>query len=299
MAEANSSTANSTGPVITNSTIALNPPNQIITINAATQLPLKLTKINYPLWRVQHQSLLFGNDLEGYIDGSLTCPPSTISNPTNTGSISNPAYRLWKRQDSLIFHAMLASVSDSIVPLITSSGSAAEASTRLEQTYASKSYMRIMGLWEILDNTTTENMSIDDYMQTVKSVSETLALAGSPMSDAELIHATLKGLGPEFKSLSDAIRACDSLISFEELHDKLADHELTSKCTTATTLITVQYNQRNNSINMGHNLNFNNNTNMNNNKNNNNKAGQKFSNKGNHTNRAPHGNRNGFQSGRS
>ena len=83
------------------------------------------------------------------------------------------------------------------------------------------------------------------------------------MGDAELIHAALKGLGPEFKSLSDAIRARDSLISFEELHDKLADHELTSKCTTTTTPITVQYNQRTNSINKGHNPNYNNNTNMN------------------------------------
>ena len=64
-----------------------------------------------------------------------------------------------------------------------------------------------MGLCEILDNTTTKNMSIAEYLQTVKSISETLALVGSSMSDAELIHTVLKGLGPEFKSLNPAIRA--------------------------------------------------------------------------------------------
>ena len=96
-----------------------------------------------------------------------------------------------------------------------------------------------MGLQEILGNTAIENMSIVDYMQTVKSISKTLALVGSSMSDAKLIHAALKGLDLEFKFLSDAIRARDSLISFEELHDKLADYELTSKCTTSKTPITV------------------------------------------------------------
>ena len=84
-----------------------------------------------------------------------------------------------------------------------------------------------MGLREILGNTTTENMSIAEYTQIVKSISETLALAGSRVSDAELIHVALKGLGPEFKSFNAAIRAQDSLVSFEELHDKLADYEMT------------------------------------------------------------------------
>ena len=125
------------------------------------------------------------------------------------------------------------------MPLITSASSVAKAWTHLERTYSSKSYTCIMGLQEILGNTAIKNMSIVDYMQTVKSISETLALAGSPMSDVKLIHAALKRLDLEFKFLSDAIRARDSFISFEELHNKLADHELTSKCTTSKTPITV------------------------------------------------------------
>ena len=149
-------------------------------------------------------------------------------------------------------------------PLITSVGSATEAWTCLERTYASKSHTRIMGLCEILDNTTTKNMSIAEYLQTVKSISETLALVGSSMSDAELIHTVLKGLGPEFKSLNPAIRAWYSLISFEELHDKLADYEITSKHVNPIPVkqsITAQFNQQTNSKNKGHNPSFNNNNN--------------------------------------
>ena len=144
---------------------------------------------------------------------------------------------------------MLASVSDNIVPLITSTRSAIEAWIHLERTYASKSHTRVMGLREILANTTTKDMSIANYMQTVKSISKTLALSGSPMSDAELIHAALRGLGSKFRSLDTAIRARDSLISFEELHDKLANYELTLKCNEAKnekTIVTAQFNQRSN-----------------------------------------------------
>ncbi|KAI3462178.1 hypothetical protein Pfo_018841 [Paulownia fortunei] len=261
-------------PVAANPIIALNPLNQIVVINAITQLPLKLTKINYSSWRVQFQSLLFEYDFEGYIDGTILCPPPTIANRDNTGTTPNPAYRLWRRQDSLLFHAMLASVFDNIVPLITS---AAEAWNHLERTYASKSHTRVMGHQEILANTTTKNMSIADYMQTVKSKFETLALAASSMSDDELIHGALKGLVPSSR-----------ILLLQSLHDKLADYEMTLKrneSKSETTPITVRYNKRSNYNNKRNDSNFNT-------KNMTPHVGNKFQNQGNFNNRNYHGNQN-------
>ena len=95
MAETTSSAANSTSTAAT-PIIAQNPPNQIVANNAAPQLPLKLTKFNYPSWRVQFQSLLFGYNLEGYIDGTFLCPPSTIANSDDHTTSPNPAYWLWR-----------------------------------------------------------------------------------------------------------------------------------------------------------------------------------------------------------
>ena len=56
----------------------LNSSNYIIPINTTSQLPLKLNKLNNTSWRVQFQSLLFGYDQLGYIDGTYPCPPSEI-----------------------------------------------------------------------------------------------------------------------------------------------------------------------------------------------------------------------------
>ena len=86
-----------------------------------------------------------------------------------------------------------------------------------------------MELREILANTTTDNKSIDEYMNAIKGISETLSLAGSPMTEVEIIHTTLKGLGSEYKHFAATIRARDSSISFKELIGNLTDYEVVLK----------------------------------------------------------------------
>ena len=149
-----------------------------------------------------------------------------------------------------------------------------------------------MGLREILANTNIEDMSIANYMQTVKSVSETLALTGSPMNYAKLIHVPLRGLGSKFKSPNAAIRARDSLISFEELHDKLVGYELALKRDEAKnekTTVTAQFNQISNYNNKGKYSTFNNN--MSNKGMMTSQVRNKYPNQGNLNYRPSHGNR--------
>jgi hypothetical protein len=104
MADNNSSTPAT--PTITTSSN-----DNVIPLVALTsgQLPLKLTHLNYPSWRSQFNSLLFGYDLHSFINGTHTCPDRTSAN-----------FSPWMRQDQLLLHAIRISVSDSIAPLIAS-----------------------------------------------------------------------------------------------------------------------------------------------------------------------------------
>ena len=70
--------SNSVSVIVLTSAPNLNSSNYIIPINTTSQLPSKLNKLNYTSWRVQFQSLLFGYDLLGYIDGTYPCPPFEI-----------------------------------------------------------------------------------------------------------------------------------------------------------------------------------------------------------------------------
>ena len=90
------------------------PQYPLLTINLSNIT--KLSSTNYLTWSLQIQSLLEGYDLHHFIDDAHTPPPPTI---IVTGVASpNPAYTTWKRQDCLIFNALLGAISVSLQSLI-------------------------------------------------------------------------------------------------------------------------------------------------------------------------------------
>lgn len=222
MAEDSSNSTNI--PLVVSSAIPLVSNSTLISINAASQIPIKLTPSNYPSWRAQFHSLLLGYDLIGFIDGSFSCPQKTTTSSTDA-SVPNPTYTYWIRQDQLLLHAIIASVSETVLPLIASSTTSKEAWERLIKLYANKSRSRAMHLKEKLTLFRRESRSVSEYLQGLKSISDELCLIDHPISEDDLIIHVLNGLGSEFKEIAVAIRARESPISFEELHDKLVEHE--------------------------------------------------------------------------
>lgn len=69
------------------------------------------------------------------------------------------------------------------------------------------------------------NNSVAEYLQDVRATADALAMAGSPVSEKDLIMHTLKGVGDEFDSVAAAVRVRDTPITFDELFDKLEDFE--------------------------------------------------------------------------
>ena len=107
-------------------------PNTLISINATTQLPLKFPLNNQLSWHAQFHSLLLGDDFLGYIEGIFLCPPSTITNKDTL--VSNPACSLWIWQDSLLLHAIFASLSD-VIPVTSAATTSHRAWTKLATWY--------------------------------------------------------------------------------------------------------------------------------------------------------------------
>ncbi|XP_021652318.2 retrovirus-related Pol polyprotein from transposon RE1 isoform X2 [Hevea brasiliensis] len=120
----------------------------------------------------------------------------------------------------------MASVDITIAPSVASALTSHQAWEFLHITYANKSQPRIYSLRDMLAKVTCDTKSIAEYLCEIRSITDELGTAGSPISNAELVVKILSGLGPEYKEISAAIWARDSPISFEELFDKLSDHEL-------------------------------------------------------------------------
>ncbi|XP_019150310.1 PREDICTED: NAC domain-containing protein 53-like [Ipomoea nil] len=71
----------------------------IVHLNAPSNFPIKLTPLNFPVWRRQVQSILIGFNLHGYIDGSVKEPAKFNDTAQTT---PNPAHLNWYRQDQII-----------------------------------------------------------------------------------------------------------------------------------------------------------------------------------------------------
>ena len=86
-----------------------------------------------------------------------------------------------------------------------------------------------MHLKSVLTNITKGTQSITDYMQHAKSIADELAMLDAPENSEDLTVKILNGLGDEFRDISSAVRARDSPITFEELHEKLINSEAVLK----------------------------------------------------------------------
>ncbi|KAH7575957.1 hypothetical protein JRO89_XS02G0261400 [Xanthoceras sorbifolium] len=64
-----------------------------------------------------------------------------------------------------------------------------------------------------------------EYLDTIRGIANELALIGASIPNHYFITHTLNGVGLEFKVLAATVRARDTIISFDELHDKLVEYD--------------------------------------------------------------------------
>ncbi|GFS35814.1 hypothetical protein Acr_00g0042260 [Actinidia rufa] len=169
----------------------------LISFNAAEQLPVKLTHENYTSWKAQWDALLYGYDLLGFISRTKPCPPETILE--NDNYVTNPDFILWMQHDKLLFHGIISSLSERVLPRAILPN-------------------HILRLGITLPK-------LVDYLGTIQAIADDLATIDQLVSNAHLVNHVLNGIRAEYKEIFAAVRARDSIISFEELHDKLIEYE--------------------------------------------------------------------------
>ncbi|KAK3430798.1 hypothetical protein EUGRSUZ_E02344 [Eucalyptus grandis] len=147
------------------------------------------------------EALLIGYNLMGFVDGTFVCPPLTIS--TGNQTMPNPVATTWICQDQLLLHAIFASVSEAMIPLIASCNS-------------------VMHLKDQFSTARRNSCFVSEFLQ---ELANELAIIDTPISDDDLVIHALRGLGIEYKEIAAAIRARENTISFEEMHDKLVAYE--------------------------------------------------------------------------
>ena len=82
-----------------------------------------------------------------------------------------------------------------------------------------------MQLKEELTLIQRSNRSITDYLHAVKALADEIAIIDHLILDDDLTLYVLNGLSADFREIAAPIRARESSLTFEELHDLLVGHE--------------------------------------------------------------------------
>jgi len=163
-------------------------------------ITIKLTQDNYLLWRAQLIPYLRGQNLFGYLDGSVPCPAITI--PNSSTHIPNPEYIHWSQQDQIILSALLSSLTESLLTQVVGLTSSRAVWLALEKTFSSTSSARILSMRFQLSTLKKASLTITDYFTKVKQLSDTLSAISHPLDSSEITSYLLAGLPPSYNSLS-------------------------------------------------------------------------------------------------
>ncbi|KHN17953.1 Retrovirus-related Pol polyprotein from transposon TNT 1-94 [Glycine soja] len=149
--------------------------------------------------------------------------PTTASLPVTT---QNPAYQTWRRQDRLIYGALLTTLSNEVASLVSQTKTSHDLWILLKNTYAKASRSHLKQLKERLRTASKGTQSITTYMHHLKQTADLLASLGSPVSVEDMTDYVLHGLDDGYRAIIDAVNARDTPINFDDLHERLLIQEL-------------------------------------------------------------------------
>lgn len=248
------STPTTTPLTNTNETIFLNN-NSLLSINMSNVS--KLTNTNYLMWSLHVNALLDGYALASHLDASATIPSVT----TTIGDVTseNSKFIRWKRQDKLIYSALLGAISTLIQPMVSRTTTASQIWDNLAATYAKPSRGHIKQLKDQLKYYTKGNKSIDEYLQGIMTKLDQLAILGKPFEHEDQVELILEGLSDDYKTVVDQSEGKDTPLSITEIHEWLLNHEAkliavrgTSSSVVPSSANVVQHRPQNNYNNTGY-----------------------------------------------
>ena len=170
---------------------SLDTTSSLISINNTSQISIKPTSLNHTSWCFQFHVVLIGYDLMGFVDGSKPCPSPSIT--TINGNNLNLDYSLWIWQDQLILSVIAGSILPNLVSFIASTCTSREAWNILANNYTKPFQGWLTQLKKDLHFLTKGTQSIIDYMQSVKVITDELAMLNHPIDNEDFTLKILSG----------------------------------------------------------------------------------------------------------
>ncbi|KAJ8646752.1 hypothetical protein MRB53_008500 [Persea americana] len=209
--------------------MAATAPNTFILSNIHHLVPTKLNGGNYILWKSLFEPILRAHSLLGFIDGTNPCPSKYL--PQSDGSsctTPNTKYLEWIQQDQHLITWINSTLSETVLPYVVGLSTSKSIWDALSKRYSSLSRSHVLQLKNQLQHIKKGSLSMQDYLQQIKMLTDKLAMSGSPVSEEDSILYTLNGLPTQYRPFQTSIRtrSASDPVSIDELHALLVCEEL-------------------------------------------------------------------------
>ncbi|KAH9751420.1 retrovirus-related pol polyprotein from transposon RE1 [Citrus sinensis] len=174
-------------------------PNTTISVSSFTfTSPIKLDRSNYTIWKSQILSSVRANGLEDHLDSSKSCPDQFLQSESENSEI---------------------------LSLVVNSEISLELWTSLVQQFGSETFAKKVHLKMMLNNLRKGSMSMTEFFGKLKTITDDLAIAGSPVSPLDFITHLISGLGQPYYPVVVYIEANLAKMTVNEAYSMLLTHE--------------------------------------------------------------------------
>jgi len=143
------------------------------------------------------QLFLSGCKFDGYILGIKECPESFVTTSDKTQK-TNPNYEEWIAQDQALLRWLRNSMAIDIATQLLQCETFKELWDEAQSLAGAHTKSRTIYLKSEFHNTHKGEMKMDQYLLKMKNLASKLKLAGSPISNSDLMIQTLNGLDADY-----------------------------------------------------------------------------------------------------
>ncbi|KAI0525096.1 hypothetical protein KFK09_004486 [Dendrobium nobile] len=225
MAPSTSSQTSDPPATAASSQISIPPSLKLVLSSIKTIIPTALSNDNYPVWRSQILKLLRANGFANHLDSSKQRPNRLLQTCDGTPSL-NPLYTQWILIYQNLAAALCSTISPSILPYVLHLECCSDIWSTLEQRLQASNRSRVMQLKNELHNVSMRNLTMTQYLTSIKTLVDNIAAAGSQVDSEDIILYIFNGLPTTYQAFKTSIRTKRIPVTLDELYSYLLTEEI-------------------------------------------------------------------------
>ena len=175
------------------------------------------------MWRQQIEPVVNAHNLQSFLYYA-EIPNEFIKDSITNSFCENPAYRAWIQQDQWMLSWLQSTVSSSVMTRILGCTHASQLWQRIQDHFLKLTRARARQLRSELRATTLDDRSVDDYLQRIKHLVDSLASVGDSIPSQQHIDVILEGLPRDYGPVISIIESKFEDIQLEEVEALLIAH---------------------------------------------------------------------------